>query len=77
MPRNEVIRSIVTKQAPDCEIPDDGIACVRVYTAEGIIEIHCSPHILLGGSANVMRAIVDWQARQSDPIRLRRDPDRE
>jgi len=75
MPRNQVIRTIVTKQPADFEIPDDGIACIRVYTAEGIVEIYCSPHILLAGSAKAMRAIVDWQTRQSDPVRFRRDPE--
>jgi hypothetical protein len=75
MSRNEVIRTVVTKRAAEFDIPDDGIACVRVFTAEGIIEIFCSPHILLASSANSMRAVVDWQSRQSDPIRFRREPE--
>ena len=75
MPRGEVIRTIVTRQVPDFEIPDDGIACIRVHTAEGIIEIFCSPHILLAGSSKAMQAIVGWQNRQSDPIRFRHDPE--
>lgn len=72
--RDEVTRTLVTKQPPDFEIGEDGLACIRNYTAEGIIEIYCSPHVLLAGSARAMQAIVEWQSRQSDPIQFRRDP---
>lgn len=72
--RNEVARTVVTKQPPDFEIGDDGLACIRTYTAEGIIEVYCSPHVLLAGSAKAMQAIVEWQSRQVDPVQFRRDP---
>lgn len=77
MPRDEVVRTIVTKQAPDFEIPDDGIACIRVHSSDGITEIYCSPHILLAGSSKAMVAIVEWQNRQSDPVQFRREPEEE
>lgn len=73
--RDQVIRTVVTKRAPDFEIGEDGLACIRVHASEGITEIYCSPHILLAGSAKAMRAIVEWQSRQADPIQFRREPE--
>ena len=73
--RDQVVRTIVTKQPPDFEIGDDGLACIRVYASDGITEIFCSPHVLLAGSSAAMRAIVEWQSKQTDPVRFRREPE--
>jgi len=75
MARNDVIETVVTREAPEFEIADDGLACIRIQSGQGIIEIYCSPHILLAASARAMQAIADWQNRQADPIIFRREPD--